>query len=293
MPNFTISCESTVDLNHAWAERRGIKLAYFHYYLDETEYLDDFFRSMQPHELYRRMLDGAETRTSQVNAEEYERLFREELQQGRDVLHITLSSGISGTINSARIAAETLGEEFPERRIYVVDSLCASSGYGLLVDIAADLRDSGREIDSLRDELEERKHCIQSWFFTSDLTFFIRGGRVSKTAGFVGRVLNICPLLRVAADGSLKPVEKLRGKKRTMERMLQKIESLSAEGADFSGRCCISHSDCIQDAEALRERIFARFPRVKCVEIYPIGTTIGCHTGPGTVAMFFEGKRRA
>lgn len=292
MANFNISCESTVDMSHEWAERRGIQLAYFHYYLNEQEYLDDFFRSMKPHELYQRMLQGEPTRTSQVNAAEYESLFRASLSEGKDVLHIALSSGVSGTINSARIAAELLREEFPERSIYVLDSLCASSGQGMLVDIAADLRERGKSIQEVYEELEKRKMNINSWFFTSDLTFFIRGGRVSKAAGMIGKVLSICPLLQIAEDGTLRPMEKIRGKKKTMERMLQKLEDLNSEELNYRGRCYISQSDCEEDAEKLKEMLKERFPYIQPVEIYPIGTTIGCHTGPGTIAMFFEGAAR-
>lgn len=292
MSEFIISCESTVDMSHAWAEERDIKLAYFHYYLGDEEYLDDFFRSLKPHELYKRMLAGEPTRTSQVNAEEYEDIFRAALDEGRDVLHIALSSGISGTINSAKIAAEELREEYPDRKIYVLDSLCASSGFGLLVDMAADMRDSGMKIDRLYEELEKKRAGLQSWFFTSDLTFFIRGGRVSKAAGLVGRVLNICPLLKIAPDGSLKPMEKLRGKKKAMERLLDKLCELGGQGYEYDGKCFISQSDCEEDAKRLRELLLERFPRLKAVEIFPIGTSIGCHTGPGTIAFFFHGKDR-
>ena len=290
MAAYGLSCCSTVDLSRQWAEERDVKLAYFHFFLGEKEYLDDFYESIRPEELYQRMLAGEMTRTSQVNVEEYKALFRSVLSKGRDLLHITLSSGISGSINSARIAAEEMREEFPERKVYVLDSLNASSGYGLLVDRAADLRDAGMGIEELYEELQRLVARQQSWFFTSDLTFFIRGGRVSKAAGWIGSLLNICPLLRVAEDGSLKAVEKVRGKKRVMDRILQKMEELCKDGRDYSDKCFISHSDCREDAELLRVELRKRFLKLKTAEIFPIGSTIGCHTGPGTVALFFFGR---
>jgi DegV family protein with EDD domain len=293
MDNYVISCCSTVDMPKSWTKERSVYPAFFHLYVGADEYLDDFFQSIRPEQLYKRMLAGEHTRTSQVNVEEYEEHFRRFLKDGKDVLHITLSSGISGTVNSARIAAEDLKEEFPDRKIYIVDSLCASSGYGLLVDKAADLRDSNLSIDELRDWLEEHKTEVQHWFFTSDLTFFIRGGRVSKTAGLLGTILNICPLLHVAADGTLQPVEKVRTKKRVIEKTVSKMAELAVNGSEYDGKCFNSHSNCLEDAEAVRSRIETVFPHMKGkVQIYPIGSTIGCHTGPGTVALFFWGQKR-
>lgn len=194
MTDYILSCCSTVDLTKEHLDSRDIKYACFHYELDGKQYLDDLGQSMPLSDFYKAMADGAMTKTSQINAEEYEAYFRPFLEQGRDVIHLTLSSGISGTINSANIARDELLEEFPDRKIYIIDSLAASSGYGLLMDKLADLRDDGMDIDELAAWAEEHRLEVNHWFFSSDLTFFIRGGRVSKTAGFIGGVLNICPL---------------------------------------------------------------------------------------------------
>ena len=239
------------------------------------------------------MVAGEGTKTSQVSVREYEDLFEESLSQGKDVIHLTLSSGISGSYNSACIARDEMQEKYPDRKIYVIDSLAASSGYGLLVDAAADRRDEGMSIDDLYTWIEENKLRVHHWFFSSDLTFYIRGGRVSKTAGFIGTIMNICPLLNVSNEGKLIPREKIRTKKKVIRRIVDLMRENADNGTDYSGKCFISQSECVDDARAVADLIEAEFPKLDGkVQIYPIGATIGSHTGPGTVALFFFGKKR-
>ena len=285
MSNYVISCCSTADLTREHMLERNIKYACFHYELDGKEYMDDLGQSMPLPDFYKAMEAGAMTKTSQINQEEYMEYFRQFLDEGYDVLHCTLSSGISGTVNSARLAKEALEEEYPDRKIYVIDSLAASSGFGLLMDKLADLRDSGMDIDTLADWTMEHRLEVNHWFFSSDLTFFIRGGRISKTAGFVGNVLNICPFMNVSNEGKLIVREKIRTKKKAIKEMLVKMQALCKD--------YISNSACYEDAKAVADLIEAAFPKMKGkVEINDIGTTIGSHTGPGTVALFFWGNKR-
>jgi DegV family protein with EDD domain len=161
------------------------------------------------------------------------------------------------------------------------------------MDKLADLRDEGKTIDEVRDWAEAHKKEVNHWFFSSDLTFFIKGGRVSKTAGFIGGVMNICPLLNVDFEGKLIPRQKVRTKKKVIQEIVNKMEALAEGGPDYAGKCYISNSACEADARAVADLIEARFPKL-CgrVEIYSIGTTIGSHTGPGTVALFFWGAER-
>ena len=201
MGDYVISCCSTADLSREHFESRKIAYIYFHYEIDGKEYPDDLGQSIPFDKFYQMMANGSETRTSQINTEEYAEYFEGFLKEGKDILHLTLSSGISGTINSANIARDILLEKYPDRKIYILDSLGASSGYGLLRDKLADLRDEGKSIEQLYDWAIQNRLKLQHWFFSSDLTFFIKGGRVSKTAGFVGTVLNICPLLNVDLNG--------------------------------------------------------------------------------------------
>lgn len=293
MAEYCLSCCSTADLTKEYFEKRGIRYVCFHYELGGNDYLDDLGQTMAPVELYRRMLAGEDAKTSQVSIGEYTDLFREMLDEGKDILHLTLSSGISGTYNSAVIAADQLKAEYPDRKIYVVDSLAASSGFGLLVDTLADMRDAGKSIDELYAWVCENKKKVQHWFFTSDLTFFIKGGRVSKAAGFFGGMLGICPLLNVDFEGRLIAREKVRTKRKVIQRIVQKMEENAEGGLNYSGKCFISQSECMEDAKAVAALIESRFLNLNGkVEIYSIGATIGSHTGPGTVALYFWGKER-
>ena len=288
MADYILSCCSTADLSREHLLSRSIPYVCFHFFLNDEEKLDDLGISVPPKALFDAIKAGASARTTQVNAEEYESFFRPYLQEGKDVLHVTLSSGISGTINSAQAAAAVLREEFPARKIYIVDSLCASSGYGLFMDKLADLRDEGLTIDELRDWAEANRLRLNHWFYSTDLTQYIRGGRVSKTAGFVGGLLGICPLLHVNNLGQLEPVAKIPSKKLVRREMLKKMEQQAESGLEYSGKCYICQSDIMDDAQKVADEVEKRFPRLDGkVQIYSIGGVIGCHTGPGTVALFY------
>ncbi len=294
MADFILSCCSTADLTPEHFAKRDIHYLCFHYFLDNVSYPDDLGQTIPFDKFYQAMVDGADTRTSQVNAEEYTEYFEKFLSEGKDVLHMTLSGGLSGTINSARIAAEELSEKYPERKLYIVDSLTVASGYGLLMDKLADLRDEGKTIDEVRDWAEANKNKLHHWFFSSDLTFFIKGGRVSKVSGWFGTALHICPLLNVNCEGKLIPREKNRGKAKVIRQIVKKMEEHAIDGLNYSGKCYISHSACLEDAQAVAALIRERFPKLDGdIQIYSIGTTIGSHTGPGTVALFFWGDERS
>lgn len=294
MANYVLSCCSTADLTEEHLAQRDIHYICFHYMLDGVSYPDDLGKSMPFDKFYDAMAHGADTKTAQVSAGEFVAYFRQFLEQGQDILHVCLSSGLSGTFNSARVARSELLEEFPDRKIYIVDSLGASSGYGLLMDRLADLRDSGMNIDKLYDWANDHRLEVHHWFFSTDLTFYVKGGRVSKAAGWVGTVLRICPLLNMDAEGHLTPRYKIRGKDRVTEEIVNKMEKYARDGLNYDGKCYISYSACYDDARKVADLVEARFPKLNGrVELYSIGTTIGSHTGPGTVALFFWGTTRA
>ena len=293
MTNYILSCCSTADLTKEHFEARDIKYVCFHFALNGREYVDDLGISMPFPEFYGEMAKGADTRTSQVNVSEYVDYFTPFLEAGLDVVHVTLSSGLSGTSNSARNAALIAMEQFPERKVYVVDSLGASSGYGLLMDMAADKRDEGLSAEELAAWLEETKLKIHHWFFSTDLSSYVRGGRISKAAAVFGGALNICPLLDMDNQGHLIPVSKVRGKKKVIKEIVNAMEAHAEGGLEYSGKCYISQSACMDDAEAVAALVEERFPKLNGkVEINWVGTTIGSHTGPGTVALFFVGDER-
>jgi DegV family protein with EDD domain len=293
MADYILSCCSTTDLNEEVLEGIDVKYLSFTYELDGVSYKDDFGRTIPLDKFYKAMEDGADTRTSQISVSDYLDFFTKCMEQGYDVLHVCLSSGISGTSNSATNAANIASERYPDRKIYVVDSLAASSGYGLLMQCAAAKRDEGMSIDELHRWIEENKLYVHHWFFSTDLKFYIKGGRVSKTSGTIATVLGICPLLHVDVKGRLIPMAKVRTKKKVIRETVARMEKYALNGYDYDGPCNISNSACLEDAEAVRDLVEEKFPKLKGkVRIYSIGTTIGSHTGPGTVALFFLGEKR-
>ena len=294
MSDYVLSCESTADLSAEKLASIGVEYTCFHFYLDGEDHLDDLGKSVPFEEFYHLMAEeGVETKTAAIGSGDYEEYFRGFLSQGKDVLHCALSSGISSTYQSAYLAAEQLKEEFPERKLYVIDSLAASSGFGLMMQTLSDMRAAGVDIDAARDWVEANKSRLRHWFFSTDLTFFIKGGRVSPVSGYVGNLLGICPLLDVNSEGKLIPREKIRGRKKVIKRIVDAMIETAEKGADYDGKVFISHSGgSREDAEAVAKRVAELLPNAQPAEIYWIGTTIGSHTGPGTVALFFWGTER-
>lgn len=293
MSDYIISCCSTCDLSESHLESIGVSYLPFHFFLNGKEYPDDLGKSISYSDFYAAMASGASTSTSQVAVGDYIEFFTSVLAGGHDLLHLAFSSGLSGSYASACAALETVRANFPDRKIYVVDSLAASSGYGLFVDKLAELRDEGYSIEQLRDWAEENKLRLHHWFFSTDLTFYVKGGRVTKIEGVIGGMLSICPLLHVSQEGKLVPVFKLRGRKRAMEKTLEMMLTHADDGENYSEKCYISNSACEGDATALASMIKARFHSIRGdILINSIGTTIGSHTGPGTVALFFWGDKR-
>lgn len=292
-PGYVLSCESTIDLTIDQVSEFGLEYIPFHFYVDGVEYPDDLGQSMPYAEFYQRMVDGAETKTAAIGVGEYEAYFRSFLERGQDILHVSLSTGLSSTFESACTAAEGLRGQFPERTIYIVDSLGASSGYGLLMVTLSEKRAEGLSIDEAHEWVEANKLRMHHEFFSTNLTFYVKGGRVKPTAGFVGNLLNICPLLDMDAEGHLIPREKVRSKKKVMKRIVDKMVGYADGGTDYDGRVFISESACLADAKAVAELVEQTFPKMRgSVLINSIGTTIGSHTGPGTIALFFWGTPR-
>ena len=293
MDKYILSCCSTSDLNLEHYKKRNIRFLCFHYFLDGVEHKDDFGETFSMADFYKKMEEGAMTKTSQLNAQDYYNYFENILNEGYNIIHLTLSSGISGTINSARIAVNMLKEKYPDKKIYVIDSLAASSGYGLLMEKLADYKDQGKTMEEVVKYAEELRLYINHWFFSTDLKYYVRGGRISKTSGFIGNMLHVCPLLNVNDEGKLIPREKILGKKKVINAIVEKMVQNADNGEDYDDYCFISHSASYEDAKAVEDKIENEFPKLKGkVEIFDIGTTIGSHTGPGTVALFFKGKKR-
>ncbi len=293
MSNYVLTCCSTVDMPYSYLKKRNIPFVSFRYILDGKDYQDDLGQTVSFEEFYGRIAAGSMPTTSQVNVGQYMDFFEPFLKEGKDILHISFSSGLSGSYNSANIAKDELLLKYPNRKFLIVDSLGASSGYGLLTDMAADMRDNGAVIEELYDWLEENKLNVHHWFFSTDLSHYKRGGRISATSAAVGTLLSICPLLNMSSDGKLTPRKKVRSKKHVMKEIVNIMKIHAKDGINYSGKCFISNSDCYEDARKVADLVEESFPLLKeKVMINSVGTVIGSHTGPGTVALFFLGDRR-
>lgn len=293
MTNYVITCCSTADMSGEFMKENHVPYAMFHYRMDGSEHPDDLYTSISPEAFYKKIAAGAQPVTSQVNVEEYCDMFEPILKEGKDIIHLTLSSGISGTINSANVAKAQMEEEYPDRKVIVIDTLGASSGYGLLLTKALENQKAGMSFEDNAAWLEANKLRLHHWFFSTDLTSYIRGGRISKVSGFVGQALNICPLLNMDSQGRLVPRTKHRGKKQVIREIVKRMQEHAENGLDYSGKCYISHSACEEEAGQVAALVEQTFPKLDGrVLINNVGTVIGSHTGPGTVALFFWGDER-
>ena len=214
------------------------------------------------------------------------------LEQG-DVLHIAFGSGMTASVQNAMLAAESLREKYPERKLIVIDSLCSSSGYGLLVDGAADLRDEGKSMDEITDWVLEKRKKVHHQFYSTELKFYRRSGRMAGAAAAIGTVLGICPIMRLDDKGRIIAYDKVRGKKNAVARTVETMKRHAENGENYSGKAFICHSNCLADAKATKAAVEAAFPHLNGeVRICDIGTIVASHSGPGTVAVFFFGVHR-
>ena len=291
--HFTLSCCSTVDLPYSYMEDRDIPVLFYTYVVDGREYVDDMGRDPEAlPRFYRFLEEGKLPQTSQINVGTYLSFFEKLLQKG-DLLHIAFTSGQSGSVHNAMLAAKELQVKYPERKLIVIDSLCSSSGYGMLVDTVADLRDAGKSIEEAAQWVRENRNTVHHQFFSSNMTQFRRTGRVSGAAAMVATIMSICPIMRLDDAGAIKAYGKVRGKKKAVETTIEAMAKHAQGGENYDKRCYVCHSQCPEDAQMLIDGLEARFPRIKGkIRLCDIGTIIGSHSGPGTVAVFFYGDER-
>ncbi|MBQ6117223.1 MAG: DegV family protein [Oscillospiraceae bacterium] len=290
---FILSCCSTVDLPYDHMESREIPVLSYTYMVDGREYVDDMGRDPQSRpRFYQLLAQGKLPQTSQINVARYMEFFESLLQRG-DVLHLAFTSGQSASVNNAYAAAAELREKYPERKLIVVDTLCSSSGYGLLVDTVADLRDQGVSIEEAEQWTLANRNKVHHQFFSSNMTQFHRTGRVSGAAAAVATILNICPLMRLDAAGAIKAYDKVRGKKKAIAATVDAVAAHAQGGTDYDQRMWVCHSECRQDADLMIAALEERFPRERGrIRLCNIGPVIGSHSGTGTVAVFFMGDER-
>ncbi|WP_124068284.1 DegV family protein [Clostridium sp. E02] len=293
MEAYVLTCCSTADMDKEFFLDRQIPYVSFHFTIDGETYPDDLGESYSLSQFYDQIKKGSKPTTSQVNIVEYCEFFEPILKQGKNILHVTLSSGISGTYNSACAAASEMRTKYPDKKIVVLDSLGASSGYGLLIDAIANFRDQGLGLEETAEWVLNKRLTVHHWFFSADLSSFKRGGRISATSAMLGTVLNICPLMTINDSGQLVLKQKIRTKHKAIREMVKQMELHADHGENYDGPCFISHSAAVDDAREVSALIEDRFPHLKGnIVIHEIGTVIGSHTGPGTVALFFFGDVR-
>ncbi len=292
--SFILSCESTVDLPYSYVSGRDISVLFYSYTVDGKEFPDDMGRDPEALPRFYKFLEGGKLpTTSQINLFKYKEYFEELLREG-DVLHIAFGSGMTASVNNAFAAADMLREEYPERKIIVIDSLCSSSGYGLLVDGAADMRDGGRSMEEIEQWVIENRGKVHHQFFSTDLKYYRRSGRMSGATATIGAILSICPIMRLDDGGHIIAYDKVRGKKNAIRQTVAVMEEHADNGTRYSGKCWICHSNCLADAEETRDAVREHFPNISGeIKICDIGTIIASHCGPGTVAVFFFGDERA
>ena len=288
MSDFTIVTDSSADLPAGLVQELGVEvipLAFTIQGKTYRNYPDD--REMDPKAYYQMSRSGEVATPSAANAFEFTSTVEPILQAGRDVLILAFSSGLSTTCQSAQLAAQELSEKYPERKVYVVDTLAASLGQGLLVWLAAQEKNEGRDIEEVREWVEENKLRLCHWFTVDDLHFLKRGGRISAATAVVGSMLSIKPVLHVDDEGHLINVGKARRRAASLTALVDKME----ETAIDVDTVFISHGDCLADAEQVKAMVEERFGTQKVV-INHIGPVIGAHAGPGTLALFFLGTQR-
>ena len=288
-----IATSSSADLPLDYFERHDIPFLCYSYVIDGKEYADDLFQTQSAAEFYGKIDAGAMPTTSQINVARYIDFLEPFLAQGTDVLFLELSHNLSGAYQNALTAARELREKYPERSLHILDCLCLSGGQGMLLDAMVDLRDSGASMDDIHSWVLENRLRLQAWGFTTDLSHFKRGGRISTASAVISGLLNIYPVLLVNREGQLLSGKKLRGKKNAFQEMLTLMEAHAENGRDYSGKCFVSHSDREADANELAKLVAANFPKVQQpILVHTIGGVLGSHSGPGTVAFFFWGDER-
>lgn len=289
MNDYKIITDVTCDLPIDVIEKHDLIVMPMKYQLGDVEYMNYAdFREQPLKEFYDGMRNGAKTLTMQLNSEVYIQTYRKYLDEGYDILGIVFSSGLSGSYNSARLAVLELKEQYPDRDIRIIDTLAASTGEGLIALQAARNKEAGYSLDKNYVAIEEFKLYVAHWFTVDDLEYLRRGGRVSNTAAFAGKLLNIKPVLHVDNAGHLIPIYKKIGRKIS----IREIAKQFAETVDKSyDTIFITHADCIQDAEFLKKLILEVY-EPKEIILSNIGTVIGSHSGPGTLALFFKANHR-
>lgn len=284
--SYCITSDSTADITEARMRELNVPFAPMRMQLEGKEY-EDHMRAEETARLYARMREGAIARTTQINPEAFINLWDSILRAGQDVIYIGFSSAMSGTYNSARLAADILRNRYPARTILTVDSLCGCTGLGMLIEYAASLRDEGLSLASLQEKVLAICGRVHHWFTVDSLSYLKRGGRISSTAAALATLLQIKPILTLNETGHLVAASQVKGRRNSMRRLVEIcMEKIDLTLTRFIS---ISHAECPADAQLLKDMVSAQLPQMP-IQIHTVGATIGSHAGPGALALFFIGK---
>ena len=277
------------DLPEEYLKEKQLLTMSLTYLMDGQTYNSE--NSLPYQEFYKKMREGCMPTTSQINPQEAKEKLTEFLKINKNIIHIAFSGGLSGTFNSVRLAAQELMEERPDCKITVIDSLAASMGEGLLIYKALEQQEAGLSYEEMVEWIESNKLHVCHYFTVDDLFHLYRGGRVSKAAAVLGTMINLKPVLHVDDEGHLIPLSKVRGRKKSLNALVDGMEKQMGSWREKNDIIFLSHGDCYEDALYVQEQIKKRFGIEKFM-ISPVGPTIGAHSGPGTVALFFMGEAR-
>lgn len=290
MSNYVIVTDSAADLDQALVDALGVRVVPLSLTLGDKTYRDyPDRRELDPKEFYARLRAGEVATTSAINLADAREAIEPLLREGLDVLFLAFSSGLSSSCQSIRLATQELAEEYPQRKCYVVDTLCASLGQGLLVYLTAKRKEAGATLEEARDYAEDSKLHLCHWFTVDDLQFLKRGGRISAATAMLGTMLSIKPVLHVDNEGHLISMSKARGRQASIKALVDKAAQLAIEPEGQTMFIC--QGDCMEDAQYLAGLVRERFG-VQDIHIGYTGPVIGSHSGPGTLALFFLGKER-
>jgi len=289
MYDYIISTTSTADITPEYAAAHDFKTLEYHYYMEDKEYADDYGKTMSYKDFYNKLREGIMASTSLINIEKYKEYFGEILKEGKDIVHLEFSSGLSGSAAQAIAAAEEINKT-SANKVYVIDTLCACRGQALMTHYALEMRENGSSAEEVVKWVEDHKLNMAHWFTVDDLNHLKRGGRVSNIAAFVGTLVQIKPIMNMDRKGRLAPLFKVRGRKKAIMGLVEKMKS---DIKDPEGQMVyICQGDCMEDAEYLKSLILQELPMVKDVQIGYVGPVIGAHSGPGTLAVFYLAENR-
>lgn len=292
--NFILSCESTIDLPYDYAKSRQIEVLFYNMLIDNIEYEDNMERDKAfDNNFYYKLKSNSQIQTSQINQYKYEEYFKKLINKyNKNIIHICFGTGMTQSYDNAIKASQNINSKLSDHKIYVIDSTCSSGGYGLLVDMIADKIDNGSKLNDLIEWIKQNKFKIQHHFYSTDLNYFKKSGRLSGPSATIVNVLNIVPIMKLNKDGKMIAYSKVRGTKKAVSKIINIMKDNALNGLNYNKKCFINHCYRLNEAKILAEKIKDTFVDISEIKINNIGNIIASHCGPGTISVYFFGNNR-